>query len=133
MARRKRRLLENEFAFHDAARLKGRGGRNAREPAGRGRRHADSPLLRHAAHSTPGFREYDRPMHVLITGGAGFLGRRLATSLLQRGTLTGSNGEQEDIDRMTLLDVVPATDVTDRRVTVVTGDVADPVLIKSLV
>jgi len=72
-------------------------------------------------------------MHVLITGGAGFLGRRLATSLLQRGTLAGAHGEQEPIDRMTLLDVVPATGVTDPRVTVVSGDVADPVLIKSLV
>jgi nucleoside-diphosphate-sugar epimerase len=72
-------------------------------------------------------------MHVLITGGAGFLGRRLANNLLQRGTLAGAHGEQETIDRMTLLDVVPPTGMTDPRVTAVSGDVADPVLIKSLV
>ena len=50
-------------------------------------------------------------MKVLITGGAGFLGRRLAEKLLQRGTLKdASAGEQmtdRTIDQLVLVDVVP--------------------------
>jgi nucleoside-diphosphate-sugar epimerase len=47
-------------------------------------------------------------MHIVITGGAGFLGSRLARQLLQRGTLTGRDGQAQEIKRITLLDVVPA-------------------------
>lgn len=65
-------------------------------------------------------------MHIVITGGAGFLGGRLAKNLLQRGELTGSNGVAQTISRITLLDVTPARGVDDPRVRVVTGDIADP-------
>lgn len=65
-------------------------------------------------------------MHVLITGGAGFLGARLAKQLLHRGTLAGIGSEQQTIDQITLLDVVPAANIDDPRVRVVTGDIADP-------
>ncbi len=41
-------------------------------------------------------------MKILITGGGGFLGARLARTLLQRGTLAG-----ERIDRMVLTDIAP--------------------------
>lgn len=47
-------------------------------------------------------------MEVLITGGAGFLGAKLAQQLLARGTLTGKDGQQEKITRITLLDRVAA-------------------------
>jgi nucleoside-diphosphate-sugar epimerase len=68
-------------------------------------------------------------MKVLITGGAGFLGRRLAGQLLQRGSLIGSDGKQQRIECLTLLDIVPAAGFSDPRVQVVSGDISDPGLL----
>lgn len=64
-------------------------------------------------------------MQVLITGGAGLLGTRLAKQLLRRGTLANAVGKQQEITRITLLDVVPAQGFDDPRVNVVIGDIAD--------
>ena len=71
-------------------------------------------------------------MQVLITGGAGLLGARLAKQLLERGTLADANGVQTPITRITLLDVVPAQGFTDPRIAVVTGDIADAATIASV-
>ncbi|MEC4719992.1 SDR family oxidoreductase [Noviherbaspirillum sp. CPCC 100848] len=68
-------------------------------------------------------------MEVLITGGAGLLGARLARQLLERGTLANAQGQQTPISRITLLDVVPAKGFSDDRIHVVTGDIADPATI----
>lgn len=59
-------------------------------------------------------------MNILITGGAGFLGRGLASALLQRGQLSG-----RAIARILLADLVAPSDtalVDDERVNVSTGD-----------
>ena len=64
-------------------------------------------------------------MNVVITGGAGFLGQRLAAAILERGTLRGSNGTPEPVDRMTLVDVVAPPPSRDARVRAITGDIAD--------
>lgn len=60
----------------------------------------------------------------LITGGGGFLGRRLAKRLLGR----------TDLGHLVLLDTAPATDIgTTDRVTSVTGDIADRTLLAELI
>ncbi len=69
-------------------------------------------------------------MNIVITGGAGFLGRRLAETLLERGVLGGADGRDARIKRITLVDVVPAPDLTDSRVRQITGDVADRQLLE---
>jgi nucleoside-diphosphate-sugar epimerase len=64
-------------------------------------------------------------MNIVITGGAGFLGGRLARKLLERGTLAGPDGQQQRIDKIVLLDVVEASGFDDERIEVVAGDIAD--------
>jgi nucleoside-diphosphate-sugar epimerase len=71
-------------------------------------------------------------MRIVITGGAGFLGSRLARAVLARGTFTDARGEARAVKELVLLDVVPAN-LADPRVSVVTGDLADPALIERVV
>jgi len=64
-------------------------------------------------------------MNVLITGAAGFLGHRLATTLLSRPGLLESNGAKIDISQVRLLDVAAGPPLADPRVVSIVGDVAD--------
>src|SRR5215470_75271 len=70
-------------------------------------------------------------MKVVITGGAGFIGRQLAERLLALGELPGSGGKPERIDELVLFDAVePAPFKTpDKRLRTVTGDIADRALV----
>jgi nucleoside-diphosphate-sugar epimerase len=73
-------------------------------------------------------------MQVVITGGAGMLGKKLAKELLKRGTLAGPDGQQKTIDKLILLDVAEAPDLPrDKRVQFVAGEVSDPALVKRLI
>jgi nucleoside-diphosphate-sugar epimerase len=66
-------------------------------------------------------------MNVVITGGEGFLGRRLMARLLRGGSLRGTDGVARPIARLTSLDVMaPAEPPADPRVVSITGDVSDP-------
>lgn len=72
-------------------------------------------------------------MKVLITGGAGFLGQRLARELLARGELKGLHGEPQPITELVLLDVVAATGFEDGRVRVEVGDIAERSVLERLI
>jgi nucleoside-diphosphate-sugar epimerase len=72
-------------------------------------------------------------MRVVITGGAGFLGRRLARRLLARGTLTGPDGRDHALTELVLADVAAAEGFDDPRVDAVAGDIGDHALLRKLV
>lgn len=70
---------------------------------------------------------------VLITGGAGFLGRRLAEKLAARGSLKGADGRDQAIDEIVLLDVVPAGSLAAARIRMIVGDMADATLLRRVI
>jgi D-erythronate 2-dehydrogenase len=64
---------------------------------------------------------------VLVTGGAGFLGARLARSLLAGGPLPAAGGPPRPVTRVTLADQAPVPPdlAGDERVTVLQGDLEE--------
>ena len=67
-------------------------------------------------------------VNVVITGGAGFLGARLARELLAAGSLDVAGGGARPLSRLTLIDRVPlpADLAGDGRLTGVRGDLGEP-------
>jgi len=69
-------------------------------------------------------------MRIVITGGAGFLGTRLARAILARSSLTDARGIMRPVREIVLLDVAPAPDFGHARVRAIAGDLADPAVIE---
>jgi D-erythronate 2-dehydrogenase len=68
-------------------------------------------------------------MNIVITGGGGFLGSRLAAKLLEQGTLAGKR-----IARLSLLDAAfPRELPSDPRLNVVSGDVSDTAVLEKVI
>lgn len=72
-------------------------------------------------------------MNIVITGGAGMLGQRLAKALLDRGQITGPDGGTADIKKVTVFDVGASQLPQDPRLEVKTGNISDPEVIRGLI
>jgi D-erythronate 2-dehydrogenase len=72
-------------------------------------------------------------MRIVITGGAGFIGKKLARALLERGTLETAAGK-EPIESLVLFDVVHAEGLPDdRRIMTIVGDITDADEVRRLI
>jgi D-erythronate 2-dehydrogenase len=72
---------------------------------------------------------------VLVTGAAGFLGRRLTSALIGKGALTDSEGVSRSLGELHLTDIAPVEtpeapgfSIVERR-----GDLSDPAFVEALV
>jgi nucleoside-diphosphate-sugar epimerase len=74
-------------------------------------------------------------MKVVITGGGGFLGKKLARRILQQGTLADADGRQQKVTELLLFDVAAASGpgLDDLRVKAMAGDIANRATVQSIV
>ena len=74
-------------------------------------------------------------MKVVITGGAGFLGKKLARRILQQGTLADAQGHQQKVGELLLFDIAKASGpgLDDGRIKALAGDIANPSTVQSIV
>jgi D-erythronate 2-dehydrogenase len=66
-------------------------------------------------------------MNIVITGGNGFIGRRLARRLLERGDVVCADGTRGPLEKLVLFDIARLDDdlARDARILQVVGDIAD--------
>lgn len=74
-------------------------------------------------------------MKVVITGGAGFLGKKLARRILQQRAIAGPDGKPQKVSELLLFDVGKASgaELDDARVKTVAGDIANKATVQSIV
>src|SRR4029077_4038042 len=86
---------------------------------------------------TPAGTKYREETHmkVVITGGAGFLGKKLARRILQQGTLADLDGKPKKVNELLLFDVAKASGpcLDDTRVQAQAGDIANNATVQSIV
>ena len=73
-------------------------------------------------------------MKVVITGGAGFLGKKLARRILQQGEIAGPSGRPEKVSELLLFDVARASGpgLDDPRVKALDGDISNFATVQSI-
>ena len=74
-------------------------------------------------------------MKVLVTGGTGFLGRRLVSALLARGAVSGADGAEQEIERVVVSDIGPGISPLpdDPRIDLRLGDFSEPGAAEALI
>jgi D-erythronate 2-dehydrogenase len=75
-------------------------------------------------------------MRVVITGGTGFVGRKLAARLLRDGATEGLGGGRTEISELALFDNAepnPPLDISDARLRTVAGDITDSAQVEALI
>lgn len=74
-------------------------------------------------------------MKVVITGGAGFLGKKLARRILQQRAIAGPDGRPQKVSELLLFDVAKAqgAELDDSRVKAVAGDIANKATVQSII
>lgn len=72
-------------------------------------------------------------MKILITGGTGFIGKQIASKILELGSLTLDGQKAQNIEKIILFDAFAGEDVpNDPRIEVITGDISDQGLIEKI-
>ena len=73
-------------------------------------------------------------MHIVITGGAGFIGKKLAAAILASDGITIEGRPKKPLERLTLFDIVEAEGLPDdSRLRTIAGDITDNGQIVSLI
>ncbi|MBK0035021.1 SDR family oxidoreductase [Erwinia sp. S43] len=72
-------------------------------------------------------------MNIVITGAAGFLGKKLVKALLAKGSLLNRQGLMQNITKITAFDIAPLAGIDDPRLQVVCGDISNPAELANLI
>jgi len=72
-------------------------------------------------------------MNIVVTGAAGFLGKKLVQALLAKGSLHDANGQPQPIKQITAIDIAPLSGIDDRRLIVRCGDISNRTELETLI
>lgn len=73
-------------------------------------------------------------MNILITGGTGFIGKQIASKILELGSITFAGESAKKVEKIILFDAFQGEDVPqDSRVEVVTGDITNKQTVQEIV